>query len=94
MSDAQGDSPFPTFFMSGFECSTFVWKDRKRRDYVALTAHDRRLREDYERLARLGIGVVREGVLWPFVDKGAGGYDWSLLDRALDAARSRNLTVI
>jgi hypothetical protein len=23
---------FPTFFMSGFECSTFVWKDKGRRD--------------------------------------------------------------
>src|SRR5581483_5094518 len=24
---------FPTFFFTGFECSTFIWKDRKRRDY-------------------------------------------------------------
>ena len=26
---------FPTFFLSGFECSTFLWKDRGRRDLVA-----------------------------------------------------------
>lgn len=30
---------FPTFFLSGFECSTFLSKDRKRRDLVAETRH-------------------------------------------------------
>jgi hypothetical protein len=24
---ASHDAIFPTFFMAGFECSTFVWKD-------------------------------------------------------------------
>ena len=28
---------FPTFFLSGFECSTFIWKDVGRRDLVAET---------------------------------------------------------
>ena len=47
---------FPTFFLSGFECSTFLWgKDRVRRNLVAETGHDRHAAEDYARLARLGI---------------------------------------
>ena len=36
---------FPTFFLSGFECSTFIWKDGIRKDYVQITGHDRYLRE-------------------------------------------------
>ena len=43
MQDGQsGEAIFPTFFMAGFECSTFVWKDRERKDYVAATGHDQR----------------------------------------------------
>ena len=68
---------FPTFFMAGFECSTFVWKDGQRKDFVALTGHDRELESDYRRLSELGVGVVREAVRWPLVDQGQGRYDWS-----------------
>ena len=50
---------FPTFFMSGFECSTFLWKDRGRRDLVAETQHRERAAEDYDRLRGLGIAVAR-----------------------------------
>ena len=31
-------SIFPTFFLSGFECSTFDWKDCGRRDLAAAQA--------------------------------------------------------
>jgi hypothetical protein len=65
-----GASLFPTFFISGFECSTFRWKDGKRRDLVAETGHDRHVFEDYALLKKLGIGVAREGVPWPMIDQG------------------------
>ena len=32
---------FPMFFISGFECSTFVWQDKGRRNLVTETQHDR-----------------------------------------------------
>ena len=54
---------FPTFFISGFECSTFLWKDRGRRDLVAETQHRERAEEDYGRLRQLGIAVAREGIV-------------------------------
>jgi beta-glucosidase/6-phospho-beta-glucosidase/beta-galactosidase len=60
---------FPTFFLSGFECSTFIWKDQGRRDLVAETQHLRHADEDYTRLRSLGIGVAREGIPWPMVDR-------------------------
>src|SRR5919109_4840826 len=85
---------FPTFFMAGFECSTFVWKDGERKDYVALTGHDRHLRDDYRRLEDLGIGVVREAVRWPFVDRGNGQYDWTSVDVVLEALKEFHLTAI
>jgi beta-glucosidase/6-phospho-beta-glucosidase/beta-galactosidase len=79
---------FPTFFLSGFECSTFEWKDRGRRDLVAETRHREHAREDYGILRRLGIAVSREGVPWPLVDRGGGRYDFSPIDPFLDAMRA------
>jgi beta-glucosidase/6-phospho-beta-glucosidase/beta-galactosidase len=78
------NSIFPTFFFAGFECSTFLWKDGKRKNYIELTGHDQHLKQDYQKLVDLGIGVVREAVPWPFVDLGKGNYDWKILDTILE----------
>lgn len=75
---------FPTFFLSGFECSTFLWKDGVRRDLAAETGHDRHAAEDYRILNRLGIAVAREGIPWPTVDRG-GAYDFSAIDPFIEA---------
>ena len=77
---------FPTFFLSGFECSTFLWKDRKRRDLVEETQHRRHAQGDYDILRGLGIAVSREGIPWPFVDRN-GGYDFSPIDPMIEAMR-------
>ncbi len=53
---------FPTFFLSGFECSTFVWKDQGRRNLIEETRHRQHAAEDYDLLRSLGIAVAREGV--------------------------------
>jgi beta-glucosidase/6-phospho-beta-glucosidase/beta-galactosidase len=75
---------FPTFFLSGFECSTFLWKDKGRRDLTADTKHRENARRDYQILRELGIAVSREGVPWPFVERG-GTYDFSLVDPLIAA---------
>lgn len=90
----EGEGIFPTFFFAGFECSTFVWKDGRRKDYVALTGHDKHVRRDYQALMDLGIGVVREAIRWPFVDKGGGKYDWSGVQPFIDAANECEITAI
>jgi beta-glucosidase/6-phospho-beta-glucosidase/beta-galactosidase len=79
---------FPTFFLSGFECSTFVWKDQGRRDLTAETQHYQHVDEDYAFLRSIGVAVAREGVPWPMVDKG-GVYDFSGLEPVI-AALNRN----
>lgn len=85
---------FPTFFMSGFECSTFVWKDRERKDYIAATGHDRHMKADLAAAMDLGIGTVREAVRWPMVDLGDGKYDWSSVKAVQDAATACKITPI
>ncbi|MCU0355916.1 MAG: hypothetical protein MUD08_19645, partial [Cytophagales bacterium] len=70
---------FPTFFLSGFESSTFHWHRRGRRNLIAETQHDRKADNDYKILRALGIGAAREGIPWPFVDK-KGRYDFSPID--------------
>lgn len=92
--DSQAGAIFPTFFMGGFECSTFVWKDRERKDYVAATGHDRHLAKDLAAAMDLGIGVVREGIRWPMVDRGNGEYDWSSVKAVQDAATACKITPI
>jgi beta-glucosidase/6-phospho-beta-glucosidase/beta-galactosidase len=79
---------FPTFFLSGFECSTFIWKDRGRRDLTAETQHLDHADNDYAFLRSLGIAVAREGIPWPSVDRG-GTYDFSAVD-PLIAAMNRH----
>ncbi len=81
---AQRAGIFPTFFISGFECSTFVWKDQGRRNLVEETHHQHCVLEDYQILRQLGIGVAREGIPWPLVDK-QGQYDFSCIDPMIDA---------
>ncbi|HEV2762681.1 MAG TPA: hypothetical protein VGV38_06775 [Pyrinomonadaceae bacterium] len=77
---------FPTFFLSGFECSTFLWKDKGRRDLVEETQHRSHAREDYQILRDLGIAVSREGIPWPLVERG-GRYDFSPVDPLIEAMR-------
>ena len=84
---------FPTFFLSGFECSTFLWKDKGRRNLVAETQHDKFVREDYRLLRQLGIAVSREGIPWPMVDKN-GSYDFSSINPMLEAMNENGIVPI
>jgi beta-glucosidase/6-phospho-beta-glucosidase/beta-galactosidase len=85
---------FPTFFLSGFECSNFLWGEgRVRRNLVAETGHDRHVAEDYRILSRLGIAVAREGIPWPLVDFG-GNVDFSILDPYIEAMNATKILPI
>jgi beta-glucosidase/6-phospho-beta-glucosidase/beta-galactosidase len=84
---------FPTFFISGFECSTFDWGEQGRRDLVAETRHDKHVDEDYHLLRTLGIAVSREGIPWPLVDR-RGSYDFSRLDAYIAAMEREQILPI
>jgi beta-glucosidase/6-phospho-beta-glucosidase/beta-galactosidase len=84
---------FPTFFLSGFECSTFRWRDRGRRDLAAETQHRQYAHEDYGILRSLGIAVAREGIPWPMVDSG-GHYDFTSIDALIAAMNDAQILPI
>ena len=84
---------FPTFFLSGFECSTFIWKDKGRRDLVEETQHRKHAEEDYAFLRSLGIAVAREGIPWPLLDRD-GAFDFSPLDPFIEAMNRHQILPI
>jgi beta-glucosidase/6-phospho-beta-glucosidase/beta-galactosidase len=90
---AQRPGIFPTFFLSGFECSSFLWKHGPRRNLVVETQHDRHAAEDYRILNKLGIAVAREGIPWPLADRG-GSYDFSLIDPYIEAMNASKITPV
>lgn len=85
---------FPTFFLSGFECSTFLWKDQGRRDLCEETQHRRHADADYAMLASLGIAVAREGVPWPMVERSPGAYDFTSIDPFIAAMQTHKVQPI
>ncbi|MDQ3246713.1 MAG: b-glycosidase [Pseudomonadota bacterium] len=96
------DGIFPTFFLSGFECSSFDWKEEGRRDIAQELRHYQHADEDYAMLPPLGIAVAREGIPWPLVDpgsvsgagRGCDRYDFSRIDGFLGAQRRHNILPI
>jgi hypothetical protein len=93
MTGTAADGIFPFFFMSGFESSTFDWKDLGRRDLATETQHRERAAEDYRMLHDLGIGVARESVPWPLVERD-GAYDFSIVDPLIEAMKAASITPI
>jgi beta-glucosidase/6-phospho-beta-glucosidase/beta-galactosidase len=84
---------FPTFFISGFECSTFLWKDKNRRNLITEIQHDKFVDSDYALLRRLGIAVSREAIPWPVVDNN-GLYDFSCIDPMIEAMNKHKILPI
>jgi beta-glucosidase/6-phospho-beta-glucosidase/beta-galactosidase len=87
-------SPFASFFLAGFECSSHRRYDGRRLDMLAATHHDRFASEDYRELANHGISAARDGLRWHLIETSAGRYDWSSFLPMLRAARDQNAQVI
>ena len=87
-------SPFRSFMLGGFECSTHRRRDGRRLDLIAATGHDRHALSDYRQLAEHGIRTVRDGVRWHLIEAEPGHYDWSSLDPMLAAARAAGTQVV
>jgi beta-glucosidase/6-phospho-beta-glucosidase/beta-galactosidase len=68
---------FQSFFMGGFECSTFYRRNGTRLDLIASTKHDAFCRQDYERLKTQGLVVAREGLRWHLIETTAGRHNFA-----------------
>lgn len=87
-------SPFKSFLMAGFECSTHRRFDGKRLDMIEATRHDEFALADYARLAEVGIRTAREGLRWHLIERSPGRYDFSSAYAQLDAAEGSGAQVI
>jgi hypothetical protein len=92
-------SLFPSFFQAGFECATPINRHGHRIDPLAATEHERRAREDYQALCRVGIRTVREGARWNLIDKrgtkpSRSRYDFRPLRPFVEAALETGVMVI
>ena len=87
-------TPFRSFFMGGFECSTHRLRTGRRLDVVGATAHDRFALGDYRRLAEVGMQTARDGIRWHLIERRPGTYDFSSVQPMLAAARQAGVQVI
>jgi beta-glucosidase/6-phospho-beta-glucosidase/beta-galactosidase len=87
-------TPFRSFFMGGFECSTHRLRTGRRLDVIGATAHDRFALEDYRRLSQVGIRTLRDGLRWHLIEQSPGRYDFSSVLPMLRAAREADVQVI
>jgi beta-glucosidase/6-phospho-beta-glucosidase/beta-galactosidase len=83
----------PGFLMAGFECSTPINRDRRRVDELALTQHDRYVREDYRLLRDHHLTVARDGIRWHLIDR-HGRHDFASALPFVEAAEAEGITVI
>jgi len=88
------DAVFRSFFIGGFECSAHRLRSGRRLDVIGATAHDRFARQDYQRLASVGMRTARDGLRWHLIEQSPGVYDFSSVQPMLAAARDAGVEVI
>lgn len=84
-------NPFNSFWMGGFECSDKLNAFGNRVDLLNITGHLHLLEEDYEMLLPFNIKTVREGIRWSQVEKRAFHYDWSAVEKMINAAKAKGI---
>lgn len=92
--DLKSKPLFTSYLMGGFECSTHRRFDGRRLDMIEATCHERFADEDYQRLADLGMTTARDGLRWHLIESKPGGYDFSSVERQVDAAEKAGVQVM
>jgi hypothetical protein len=87
-------TPFASFFLAGFECSSHRRRDGVRLDLLRATGHDKHVVGDYRQCRQLGFQTLRDGLRWHLIEKVPGKYDWSSWLPALEAAEGLGMQVI
>jgi beta-glucosidase/6-phospho-beta-glucosidase/beta-galactosidase len=90
----QMENRLKSFILGGFECSTHRRFDGRRLDMIDATGHDKFAEQDYQRLAKLGIGAARDGLRWHLIETSPGQYDFSSATSQLLAAERAGILVI
>jgi hypothetical protein len=88
------ETPFKSFFMGGFECSTHRDRHGRRLDLIASTRHDEFAEKDYLRLMELGMMTARDGLRWHLIETEPFKYDFSSASRQIRAARATGIQIV
>jgi hypothetical protein len=86
-------SPFTSFFIGGFECSSHRRRDGRRLDLLTSTRHVELAEDDYRALRANGITSARDGVRWHLIEYARGKYDWSSFMPMLRAAGASRTSI-
>ncbi|MES2981057.1 MAG: amine oxidase [Verrucomicrobiota bacterium] len=77
--------------MAGFECTDQMNAFGNRVDFLNVTRHLDLIDLDYQNLALLKIRTVREGIRWSQVEKTPYTYDWTTVERMMQAADAHGI---
>lgn len=80
--------------MGGFECSTHRRRGGKRLDLIESTRHEEFAEADYRRLFDLGMKTARDGLRWHLIEKIPLFYDFSSLEKQIEAANKTGIQII
>ncbi len=80
--------------MGGFECADHQNAFGERIDLIELTGHNRFIHEDYQRLSKIDIKTVREGIRWSFIEKMPFKYDWTQVEEIIAASKNNGIQII
>jgi beta-glucosidase/6-phospho-beta-glucosidase/beta-galactosidase len=87
-------TPFKSFFMGGFECSTHRDRSDRRLDLIESTRHDQFAEADYTRMIELGMLTARDGIRWHLIEPEPFKYDLKSLENQVAAAKRTGIEVI
>ncbi|WP_345463323.1 beta-glucosidase [Deinococcus carri] len=90
----EAPSPFRSFFLGGFECSSHRRPSGRRVDVIDATGHDRFAAQDYARLAAEGLLAARDGLRWHRIEEQPGVYDFGSVGSQVRAARAAGVQVV
>jgi beta-glucosidase/6-phospho-beta-glucosidase/beta-galactosidase len=82
-------------FATGIECSyPTIDQGKTRRDMLAECDHYNRYKEDLGLVKEMGLKVLRYGLPYYSIQKGAGKYDWEFADLAMAEMQRLEITPI
>lgn len=87
-----GDSPFLTYWQSGYEGADHINHSGTPLDMNSANAHQERAYEDYLLLQQFGIRTVRESIGWRLVEKD-GEFDFSIIEARVRAAQALGIQI-
>lgn len=88
-------NPGNFMFATGIECSyPTIQQGKVRRDLLRECDHYNRYKEDLGLVKELGLNVLRYGLPYYSIHKGAGKFDWSFADEAMAEIKRLGITPI